>query len=32
MENKTEFICKIREIVQRHQFYDMNEYFICDFD
>jgi hypothetical protein len=32
MEKKIEFICKIREIVQRYQFYDMNEYFVCDFE
>jgi len=32
MENKSEFICKIRDIVQRHQFYDMNEYFVCNFE
>jgi hypothetical protein len=32
MENKSEFICKIRDIVQSRQFYDMNEYFVCDFE
>jgi hypothetical protein len=32
IEYKIEFICKIREIVQRHQFYDRNEYFVGDFE
>ena len=32
LEDKNEFICKVKEIVKRYQFYDMNELFICDFD
>jgi hypothetical protein len=28
IECKKEFICKVREIVDKHQYYDMNEYFI----
>ena len=26
------FICKIREITLKRQFYDMNEFFICNFE
>jgi hypothetical protein len=28
IENKNEFICKVREIVKRYQFYDMDEFFV----
>lgn len=27
-ENKNDFLCKIME----HQFYEMNEFFVCDLD
>ena len=32
LDNKKEFICKIKEIVKKHQHYDMNEFFNCKFD
>jgi hypothetical protein len=32
IENKNEFICKVREIVKRYQYYDMDEFFICNFE
>lgn len=32
LEDKKEFMCKIRAIVLRYQFYDMNEFFICKFE
>lgn len=28
-ECKKEFISKVREIINKYQYYDMNEYFIC---
>ena len=27
-----EFICKIREIALQRQFYDMDEFFVCNFE
>ena len=27
-----EFICKVRELALRYQFYDLNEFFVCNFD
>ena len=32
IEDKKDFICKIKEIVYKQQFYDMNEFFVCNFD
>lgn len=32
MEDKSKVICIIKEIVYKHHFYDMNEYFICNFE
>jgi hypothetical protein len=32
IENKNEFIFKVREIVKRYQFYHMDEFFICNFE
>lgn len=32
LDDKKEFICQIKQIVYKHQFYDMNEFFICNFD
>lgn len=29
--NKKDFLCKIRELTLKHQFYDMYEFFISDF-
>jgi len=31
LPDKKEFICKIKEIVYKYQYYDMHEYFTCDF-
>jgi hypothetical protein len=31
IEDDKEFICKIRELVLRYQFYDLDEFFVCDF-
>lgn len=32
IEDDKEFVCKIRELVLRHQFYDLDEFFVCNFD
>jgi hypothetical protein len=32
LDDKKEFICKIKEIVKKYQFYDMNEFFNCILD
>jgi len=32
LEDKKEFICKVKEIVYKYQFYDMDEFYICKFD
>jgi Reverse transcriptase (RNA-dependent DNA polymerase) len=32
IEEPKQFLCKIREIVYKYQFYDMNEFFICEFN
>jgi Reverse transcriptase (RNA-dependent DNA polymerase)/Endonuclease-reverse transcriptase len=32
MEDKKAFISKIKEIVWHHQFYDMDEFFVCNFE
>jgi len=32
LEDKKEFVCKVKEIVYKYQFYDMDEFFICKFD
>jgi hypothetical protein len=32
LEDKKQFMCKIREIVYKYQFYDMNEFFNCEFE
>jgi hypothetical protein len=32
LEDKKEFICKIKQIVYKNQYYDMCEYFTCKFD
>jgi hypothetical protein len=32
IQTDSEFICKIREMALKHQFYDLNEFFICDFN
>jgi exonuclease III len=32
MQRDNEFICKIRELTLKHQFYDLNEFFVCEFD
>jgi hypothetical protein len=32
LEDKKEFICKIKEIVYNYQHYDMCEFFNCKFD
>jgi hypothetical protein len=31
MQRDNEFMCKIRECALKYQFYDLNEFFICDF-
>jgi hypothetical protein len=31
IEDKRKFICKVREIVFKYQYYDMNEFFSCKF-
>jgi hypothetical protein len=31
LTDKKEFICKIKEIVYKYQYYDMHEYFTYDF-
>ena len=31
IEDKKEFICKVREIVYNKQFYDMNEFFVNNY-
>jgi 2-oxoglutarate dehydrogenase complex dehydrogenase (E1) component-like enzyme len=32
IEDKKKFICKVKEIVSKHQYYDMNEFFACKFE
>jgi Reverse transcriptase (RNA-dependent DNA polymerase) len=32
LTDKKEFICKVKEIVYKHQYYDLNEYFTCKFN
>jgi Reverse transcriptase (RNA-dependent DNA polymerase)/Endonuclease-reverse transcriptase len=32
IEDKRKFICKVREIVFKYQYYDMNEFFSCKFE
>jgi hypothetical protein len=32
LEDGRKLICKVREIVYKYQFYDMNEFFTCKFD
>jgi hypothetical protein len=32
LDDGKKFICKVREIVYKYQFYDTNEFFICKFD
>ena len=32
MRENSDFICKIRQVVLKYQYYDMNEFFICNFD
>jgi hypothetical protein len=32
LEDRKEFLCKVKEIVYKYQFYDMDEFFICKFD
>jgi Reverse transcriptase (RNA-dependent DNA polymerase)/Endonuclease-reverse transcriptase len=32
LTDRREFICKIKEIVYKYQYYDMNEYFTCKFE
>jgi hypothetical protein len=32
IEDKRKFICKVREIVFKYQYYDMNQFFSCKFD
>jgi hypothetical protein len=32
LEDGRKLICKVREIVYKYQFYDMNEFFTCEFD
>jgi hypothetical protein len=32
IEDKKKFICKVKEIVYKHQYYDMNEFFNCKFE
>jgi hypothetical protein len=29
IEDKKKFICKVKKIVYKHQYYDMNEFFTC---
>jgi hypothetical protein len=32
IEDKKKFICKVKEIVYKHQYYDMHEFFTCKFE
>jgi hypothetical protein len=32
IEDNKNFICQVKEIVHKHQYYDMNEFFNCQFE
>jgi hypothetical protein len=32
LEDRNQFVCKIKKILNKDQYYDMNEFFNCKFD